>query len=180
MDDLNVTTRRALLKGIPAAAAAVALPAPAESAEADELPVEKLHRLGGEIAKLLADDPDRPFDQVTITADWIMQSKKPDHAAAVDRIRKLCMAHQRALERFEASCPASDPVDPQYEGKSGERRNARLDRAEARAFNALLAEPTPDVYAAHNKASYLLGMLQRSLGLGDEDVAALLSSMLHG
>jgi hypothetical protein len=168
------------LKGLPLAAAA-AVPAVTAVATTEAAPTPPtIHELGKQIAHLLADLPANSFDKVVITADGITLDYSPIVGRPLNRINKLIAAHARASQRFEESCPAADEKDHRYGGKAAERRRDRLDRAERAALRALLLEPMPDAASAHAKAAHLLKHNGWTVFFGQDDIEALLSSMLVG
>ena len=147
-----------------------------------EHPNDKVRRLGREIMETLRDPSFIGFDRLTITAEHVGYDENPVTEARKElvRVMRLIYRHERAWLAFDRSCPAADSADRRFGGPEAVALNRRLDRAEARAFDALLKEPALQPGPRNRKATYLLTTLGRG-GRWEPDIentATLLSSLL--
>lgn len=147
-------SRRAFLRHMPVAAAAVALPAATAAATYEPFGPDKE----------MAADRHRPAG--------------PSLMQITQRIDDLIAAHEKAWLEFNASCSAADNLNPDYGGVVAEELHQRLMEAETDALMALLREPTPRPSQMRKKALYLWETMGGRWEPDFENVYGLIQSML--
>jgi hypothetical protein len=180
----NLTTRRTFLKALPAAVAMTAFPALATAAVpatvADMAPVTSpaiaIADLGRRISEIIKTEPrNGGIDRVEIEGNHVFMRLAHPWRSSIDH---LIEKHRKAHLAFEGSCNAADELHEDYGGKPAERRWARLERAEHRAFLAVLEAPPANPAESARKGTYLLATLPRRWQPDNDTVSALLRSLL--
>ena len=155
-------TRRAVLGALPAAAASVALPA--EAAASEELPVDKVNRLGWELAEALNDYADGrmhamvyPSDQRKWAVGFVFTNLGTPHEAEVQAIRDLIERHRETFTRWNEACHLADECDERFD-PAMVPVVAALDDLEEELLGALIAAPATSYEALALKAAHLAAL----------------------
>lgn len=175
----NNITRRAMLGALPAAAASVALPV--EAAAAEETPVEKVNRLGWELAEALNEYADGrmhamifPSDKRQYAVGFVFTDLGTPYGEELATIRDLIDQHRDTFIRWNEVCHLADSCEPAYDPAMVPLVEA-LDHREHELTNALIAAPATSYEALRLKAEHLAALDARS-GVSYEQASAFLQT----
>ncbi|MBB5277703.1 hypothetical protein HNR26_003784 [Rhizobium rosettiformans] len=172
-------TRRAMLGALPAAAASVALPV--EAAAAEETPVEKVNRLGWELAEALNEYADGrmhamifPSDKRKYAVGFCFTDLGTPYGEELATIRDLIDKHRDTFTRWNELCYLADSCDPRYDPAMVPVVEG-LDDLEEELTNALIAAPATSYEALTLKAAHLAALDARH-GVSYEQASAFLQT----
>lgn len=155
-------TRRAMLGALPAAAASVALPV--EAAAAEDTPVEKVNRLGWELAEALNDYADGrmhamifPSDKRKYAVGFVFTDLGTPYGEELATIRDLIDQHRDTFTRWNKLCHLADDVDERFDAAMVPVVKA-LDDLEEHLINDLIAAPAASYEALRLKAEHLAAL----------------------
>jgi hypothetical protein len=157
-------SRRARLGALPAAAAAAAVEVPAQAVAVQESPVEKVNRLGWELAEALNEYADGrmhavifPSDQRTYAVGFVFTNLGTAYGEELATIRDLIDRHRDTFTRWNEACHLADECDERFDPAMVPVVQA-LDDLEEEITEALIAAPATSYEALALKAAHLAAL----------------------